>query len=77
MSKSTKETHHYCATCGSLEVKVMVWARWHVKSQAWKFVSDDGVGETYCNQCEQSGVRVLFGTKQDVRLAADRGVGHE
>ncbi|RYZ23874.1 MAG: hypothetical protein EOO16_03250 [Chitinophagaceae bacterium] len=62
---------HYCGKCGNVEVEVMVWATWNVPDQAWGFVSEDGAGMTYCDQCEENEVRVYSGPLEEALKVAE------
>ncbi len=59
----------------------MVWAMWNIQDQNWEFTSDDGVGPTYCHECEVHDVRVIHGTEDEalqvVEAARKRRSGNE
>ena len=63
---------HYCERCGNQGAEVMVWAKWNVKAQAWEYTSDGLDNQTYCEQCEENGIPVVFGTKKEAQQVAAR-----
>jgi hypothetical protein len=63
---------HYCERCGNQDAEVMVWAGWNVKTQTWEYVSDGLDNQTYCEQCEGYGFRVVFGTRKEAKAVAAR-----
>ena len=63
---------HYCERCGNQDAEVMVWAVWNVKAQAWEYTGDCLDNQTYCEQCEENGILVVFGTKKEAQQVAAR-----
>lgn len=63
---------HYCERCGNQGAEVMVWAAWNVATQTWEYTGDGLDNQTYCEQCEGYGFRVVFGTPKEAQEVADR-----
>lgn len=63
---------HYCERCGCLDAEVLVWAKWNVAAQTWEYSTDSLENQTYCVQCEENGIPVVYGTLEEAKAVADR-----
>ena len=63
---------HYCERCGNRDAEIMVWAAWNVETQTWEYTGDGLDDQTYCEQCEENGIPVVFGTLEEAKAVADR-----